>query len=201
MMEKSQKNEKFAERLYKLRSSLPLIDGKIISQKIVAERVGISEGSYNRAERGYIPGKSVLYSLSEYFNKTVDFLKYGKEDKAQATKPPIAVHDYDEQYGAHMHQNQYNHKPNIHPFDSAILGLRKIFDSHDPALIAAILANIKAFEISAQLRDENIKLNKRLENLEDTCDQLIEEIKTLKQTCPKCPTQDPIGESTRKSKM
>ncbi len=195
MMEKTEKNEKFAERLFKLRSALPFINRKIVGQKVVAKRAGISEGSYNKAERGYVPGKAVLFLLAKYFNVTVDYLEkgqigpvsegtllcqgnklelqdgeglYGKTRQREVEGAPLTITEFEPKEGQVKG-----------PLRAAIEGLGEIFDSNDPILIPAIQANIRAFQLSARREYDNTQQARQIKALQDECDELKGRIDAL----------------------
>ena len=208
IMENKEKDEQFAERLFKLRSALPSINRKIVGQKVVAERVGISEGSYNRAERGYIPGKAVLFSLAIYFNVTVDYLKGEEVDHIPEELLPHQEIKYELQDGEFPWGKTRQHdikgtpplivtefKPKegqvTGPLRGAIEGLGEIFDSNDPILIPAIQAKIRTFQLSARREQQNAQQARQIKALQDECDELKKRFDALEKTCAQTSTPGP----------
>lgn len=63
-----------------------LRQGKAYTQAKLAEQVGISQGYLSEVENGNeLPGRDVLFRLSENLDATVDYLRYG------STQPPQDV--------------------------------------------------------------------------------------------------------------
>ena len=48
---------------------------------------GISVTSVQQAEKGIVPGKAILYSLSEYFKVSFNYLRHGQGDHASEEMP------------------------------------------------------------------------------------------------------------------
>ena len=76
---------------------------------------------------------------------------------------------------------------NFDSFGEASTGLREIFDSHDPILIPALQANIRAFQIAARREKEILELKGRVKKLEEKCDkfdEIKERLETLERNLP-----------------
>lgn len=214
-MKNKLKNIEFAERLTKLRLSLPLRDGGEVLKKEVAEEAGISIGSYSRAENGIVPKYAVLYKLANYYNVSVDYLKYGQvgvsdelDIKIWGPDGKLKEHDKVDSHGKSIIQDDQglwgktkhhpvegqdititlfepDGPPSADPFAQAVSGLREIFDSRDPILIPAIQANIRAFQVSARRERQLTQQNEKIRKLEDECEDLKNRLADLEENFEK----------------
>ena len=209
-MKKKVLNIEFGSRIKELRYNLPKRDGNIVLQREVAKEAGISISSYQQAEKGIVPGKSILYSLSNYFNVTVDYLKGEEVDHAPEVVAAFRESKSELQDGEGLWGKTRQHnvegtppltvtefKPKEGqvkgPLRAAIEGLGEIFDSNDPILIPTIQAKIHAFQLAARREHQNTQQARQIKVLQDECDELKKRIDALEKTCAETSTPGPEG--------
>ena len=169
---KKPKNIMFAVYLTQLRLKLPLRKNRPVFKKEVAIEAGINISSYSMAESGVIPGDSVLYRLSQYFNVPVDNFKNKQIDHVPKAAAPFRETKSELQDG----QAQG-------PLLAAIVGLSEVFNSNDPILIPTIQAKIHAFQLSARREHQNAQQARQIKALQDECDELKKRFDALEKTC------------------
>lgn len=76
MPEEGGKNKGFGERLRKLR------DSKSLTQRDVAQALGVATSSLQRYEDGWLPKGDAIISLARFFGCSTDFLLLGQIDAA-----------------------------------------------------------------------------------------------------------------------
>ena len=82
----------FAKRLKDLREE------KDVTQKVVADYLGISDRGYGYYESGErFPPQNILVKIADYFNVSIDYLLC----RTNIKNPPLQVADNDSVYAAH----------------------------------------------------------------------------------------------------
>ena len=189
----------FGFRLRNLRESLPKRDNRFVFQYEVAKESGISVTSVQQAEKGIVPGKAVLFLLAKYFNMTVDYLEFGRDDHVAEEMPLYQGNKSELQDGefpwGKTHQHDVEGAPPLTvtefepkegqvkgPLRAAMEGLGEIFDSGDQVLTQAIQANIRAFQLSARRERQNTQQAQNIKALENKCDEFKDELDSMKET-------------------
>ena len=207
-------NIEFGSRLKELRYNLPKRDGNIVFQREVAKEAKISVSSYQQAEKGFMPGRSILTALSEYFNVPKKYLEKGQVDHVpketslyQGIKSELQ--DGEGLWGkTHLHEVEGTHLT-ITEFDpkegqikgplrAAIEGLGEIFDSGDQILTQAIQANIRAFQLSARRERQNAQQVREIKALQNKYDELKKRFDAHEKTCSPNSSSSPAGDNTER---
>lgn len=81
----------------------------------------------------------------------------------------------------------------INSFDKAVSGLKEIFESRDPIVIAAVKANIRAFLRTVHRGRKLNQQSKEIEILKDECDELKDRLAAVERWLGASPTQGPQG--------
>ena len=204
--DKKPKNMIFAAYLTQLRLKLPLRKNRPVFKKEVAVEAGVNISSYSMAENGVVPGDSVLYKLSKYFNVLVDDFKNkridytpkvasafreSKSELQDGEGPYGKTHQHDVE-GGHLTITEFGPKDGQvkGPLRAAMEGLGEIFDSNDPILIPAIQANIRAFQLSARREHDNTQQAQKIKALEDKCDEFKKRLEDLERKLEDNPPHD-----------
>ena len=109
---------KEVEKMYMLAQNLKkLREEKKITQKALGENIGIKEKAYQKYEYGYsIPPIQQMCDLANYFDTTIEYLMYGKNDKNIYSKKVIPFHErlIELRNANHLTQKQLADKLGVH---------------------------------------------------------------------------------------
>ena len=172
-----------------------------LTQSQAAELIGISERALQGHEYDdHRPGNNTIKKYCEIYNCSRKYLLLGQIDHIPVETLFFEENKPELQDGDGLYENILDLKVKkfpliikelereegrwekvigIHINEDVIVGLREIFDSNDPALISAIQANIRAFQIAIRRKDRNIQLAQQIKTLQDVCNKLKKRIKIL----------------------
>ena len=178
-----------------------------LSREVFASKIGIDKSTVQRYEiYNNMPKGDVLERIYQEFDVNINWLFSGQGNMyiiKDEFNDQVGVGDSldIEIKGSNGQGIKYNtgerqmlksaapDKPQhiIDQFGEASTGLREIFNSGDPILIPALLANIRAFQIAARREKEILGLKGRVKKLEEKCDkfdEIKERLETLERNLP-----------------
>jgi len=151
------------------------------TQTEMATDLGMTLRTYQFYESGERrPNPETLKTISNKYNKSIEWILSGKEGYAQslAEPPRVPIAEIPPVY--EQRQN------GIDPYLQAIADVKEIFDSEDPILIPAIQANLHAFKRAvkreqqfSQILKENEYLRSRMSSLEANLKSISSQFENL----------------------
>lgn len=165
------------------------------SNKRFAEQIGISPSTILIWDDEHLPKGDILSRIRKEFNVDINWLLTGQgEPYIKDRKPePVGLHTVVDRDGLWGETRRHKKEGvdlsvtefgptesiermvrspeveyNASTFGQAVAALRNIFDSEDPAVKAAIIANLAAFESSTQILNELSKIRARIDTIEET---------------------------------